>query len=86
MEARPDQEEMEEAIIDSLLLLKNQEKKGFKDFKAWPHIVLVAQACTRFCSLYVLHKVLFALCPWLSRSRQVKDQVIFQRRIKITPT
>ena len=53
MEARHDQEELEEAIINFLLLLEKQEKKGFKDFKAWPHIIPVAQACTRFCSLHV---------------------------------
>ena len=29
--ARPDQEEMEEAINNFLLLLEKQEKKGFKD-------------------------------------------------------
>ena len=74
MEARPDQEEMEEAIIDFLLLLEKQEKKGFKDLKAY------CPSCPS------LHKVLFAPCPWPTRSRQVKDQVIYRRRIKIRPT
>ena len=31
MDARPDKEEMEEAINNFLLLLEKQEKKGFKD-------------------------------------------------------
>ena len=31
MDARPDQEEMEEAINNFLLQLEKQEKKGFKD-------------------------------------------------------
>ena len=53
MEARPDQEELEEAIINFLLLLEKQKKKGFKDFKAWPHIIPVVQGCTGFCSLDV---------------------------------
>ena len=33
MDARPDQEEMEEAINNFLLLLEKQDKKGFK---TWP--------------------------------------------------
>ena len=49
MDARPDQEEMEQAINKFLLLLEEHEKKGFKDLAtplsrrcdSWP-------ACTRF--------------------------------------
>ena len=42
MGARPDQEEMEQAIDKFLLLLEKQEKKGFKDIQ---HISAKAHGC-----------------------------------------
>ena len=36
MDARPDQEEMEQAINKFLQRLEKQEKKGFKDRRTWP--------------------------------------------------
>ena len=59
MDARPDQEEMEEAINRFLLQMEKQEKKGFKDLTS---------------VLSLLPKPaqgLFAPFPWPTRSRLV---------------
>ena len=52
MDARPDQEEMGDAINRFLLQMEKQEKKGFKD------LVSVLSLCPS------QHKGLFAPFPW----------------------
>ena len=54
MDARPDQEKMEQAINKFLQLLEKQENKGFKDLATGSSpIVTVAEACTRIFLLHV---------------------------------
>jgi hypothetical protein len=73
MDARPDQEEMEEAINRFLLQMEKQEKKGFKDLASvLSQLPKPAQGTVP----------VFPLFPWPTRSRLV----FFQQWIKIRPT
>ena len=47
LDARPDEEEMEDAINKFLVQLEKQEKKGFRLQGHGQRVVTVAQSCTR---------------------------------------